>query len=414
MSKSLISGGSLTPSAAFLKVHRRNAVAAQGRRLSSSSPLAVARGFANGLAKNAAVRSRLRLLAGKRSRAESVVERCKALALTRKEKLIEMNLAAVEMITASYQLGKLLLRGIVHQGRPPKGSTGEILLDDIGIDHNISHRCRQLASLPWKPVELYFKHQMPKDKMKWEPVHMSHLLNLACRRKKGMSISKAPLALAGIKGTNAELMKQVEMLYFKRGMRIVDPTYNKGKMWEMVQPWDPKNGYKFFASDLCGKRFGVQEMPCQYLYRYPDNSIDVEVFDPPYVPGAHADVPGFAFGKYNAAGTTRNFTPSQIKELFRGGIQEAFRILKPGGILCVKCQDQTYHHIKWWQTDHIKALAEGVGFEACDKGLLLQNGTPDTRRTQYAKGRGKGKVQTRGIQKFLRMNYSILWIFRKP
>jgi hypothetical protein len=80
---------------------------------------------------------------------------------------------------------------------------------------------------------------------------------------------------------------------------------------------------------------------------YPDASMDVVAFDPPYQP-VHGQ-PERSFGVARSYGLTGGpvvlQTIRDVLGLYQAGIAECARVLVPGtGRLLVKCQDMTYNH----------------------------------------------------------------------
>lgn len=323
----------------------------------------------------------------------------------RQEKVLDMNRAARADILLGWLQGKWLSKNII-KGRPrktlPDGSIqfDRLTLDDINTTQNQSFRLQRLATLDReKELERYFSVQNAE----FRPIKMSYLLAVAERGAKGnvyRSDRKAP-ALGFVHGSNAELMLQVERVYFEswhrqkqvngEKLRIADITFHEGKMWEMINT----DKYEFFKSDK-SRKYRVAQMNCRNL-RYENDSKDVVVFDPPYVPFVRKNSPGVS-GDYNSDETTPNWTPKQIRGLFEAGMKSAYRVLSPGGLLLVKCQDQTVHHKKWQQTREVFDIAIRLGFAHRDTGGLVQTGTGRTHSHR---------------QQFLRCNWSVLWIFEK-
>lgn len=69
----------------------------------------------------------------------------------------------------------------------------------------------------------------------------------------------------------------------------------------------------------------------------PDASVDVVVLDPPYRP----HFGGTSTRMHDRYGLGHVETIEDVLALYRGGIHEAGRVLRPGGRLLVKCQDMT-------------------------------------------------------------------------
>ena len=80
-------------------------------------------------------------------------------------------------------------------------------------------------------------------------------------------------------------------------------------------------------------------------------------------------------------------------------MEEARRILKPKGILIVKCQDAVNGGKKHWITHKIRYDAEiRCNFDTVDQIVQVQKTDPKP---------------PRGIQRHVKMKHSVYWVFRK-
>jgi ubiquinone/menaquinone biosynthesis C-methylase UbiE len=77
---------------------------------------------------------------------------------------------------------------------------------------------------------------------------------------------------------------------------------------------------------------------------------------------------------------------------------EAYRVLKPGGLLWVKCQDEIESGRQRWTHMELQARAVALGFVDRDMALLIQKAAP----LQFKR------------QLHLRKNHSYLLILEKP
>lgn len=180
---------------------------------------------------------------------------------------------------------------------------------------------------------------------------------------------------------NADLIADCfELGYINDDDIVLDPTYGTGRWWKQRRPqW-------LTGSDI---RTGVdfRDLP------HETDTFDVVAFDPPYKnPGTsrHALDEGYGVGGPYMAWQDRH-------AMIRRGIEECVRVLKPGGILLMKCQDAVVSGKVRWQTREFADYAELIGCELIDM-LHLQG---------YRAQPGDRQ------QKHSRRNYSTLLILRK-
>ncbi len=192
-----------------------------------------------------------------------------------------------------------------------------------------------------------------------------------------------------VQGTNADLIATVARLYLNKGDRVADITYGQGVFWQKLSVPD----HRFFKSDriTCpGSPHDFRRLP------YADGRFDVVVFDPPYA--HHADTMRIE-PCYNNSATTPKLRHREILDLYRLGMAEARRILKPGGTLWVKCADEVENCRQ--RRGHVEVLqiAADLGLRDEDLFILVPDGRPVTNAVK---------------QKHARKNCSFLWVFRNP
>jgi methylase of polypeptide subunit release factors len=129
---------------------------------------------------------------------------------------------------------------------------------------------------------------------------------------------------------------------------------------------------------------------------YGDGSFNIIVFDPPYA-SRSSNKNSFVGSLYNNANHHLD-TVEDVLKFYSDGMTEAFRLLKNGGYLMVKCMDeisggkQKRNHISIWND------ALRLGFIDEDLFILVQNNVP---------------VMRHNYQLHARKNNSFLWIFKK-
>jgi len=189
-------------------------------------------------------------------------------------------------------------------------------------------------------------------------------------------------------GNNDLLINQVVEFYVRAGSKIADVTYGKGVFWRKVNLKD----YIFHPSDIltCPKTpYDFRALP------YKDEAYDVVVFDPPYV---HNPGQLIVDANYKNRDTTRGMYHDDILDLYASGMREAWRVLKQGGQLWVKCKDELESSTQRWSHIELFLIALELGFYAKDLFVLTQTHNPI--------------VQFK-TQQHSRKNHSYLWVFEK-
>jgi hypothetical protein len=201
------------------------------------------------------------------------------------------------------------------------------------------------------------------------------------------NLPSTPPVLTSYQCNNDHLIGQVARLYFQAGDRIADVTFGQGRFWRLMDVAQ----YDLHPSDL----LTVPEHP--YDFRklpYCSGGFDVHVLDPPYM--HHPSARRHLCADYRNYETTKGFSHDDIIQLYRDGMSEGWRILKPGGLMQVKCKDeieggrQRMSHIEI----HDIAVKEW-NMDVQDLFVLIQK-----------------SVRFRHIR-HARKNHSYLWVFKK-
>jgi hypothetical protein len=190
--------------------------------------------------------------------------------------------------------------------------------------------------------------------------------------------------------SNAELIEAAAKLgYLRKEWRTFDATYGQGTFW---RKWRPEF---LHANDR-----DVILPVAPFFYRddftnlhWTDSAFDVVVFDPPYKMNGS---PTKAIDDRYGVGLSARW--QDRIELMKRGQKECARVLKPGGYLLTKCQDQVVSGKVVWQTDIMTAQGIHDGLVKVDRLDILTNPRP----------------QPHSRQVHARRNSSSLLVFRKP
>lgn len=143
---------------------------------------------------------------------------------------------------------------------------------------------------------------------------------------------------------NGPLLAAVAQLWIHDADLVVDVTYGKGNFWTKYRPAN------LVAHDLDPEKGdGVDFRHLPEL----DNTVDVVVFDPPYIAQGGRDtstVPDM-LDRYGLHDVPK--TSDDVHALITAGMTEAHRVLRPKGRLLVKCMNYinggkyiaSHHHV---------------------------------------------------------------------
>lgn len=187
-----------------------------------------------------------------------------------------------------------------------------------------------------------------------------------------------------------ELLEWIIQLYIRGNTFQLDPTYSKGGFYKKI----PKPQ---FCYDINPQAEGVIQADCRKL-PISAASIDSIILDLPFLATT-----GKSLKEDKGNIINRRFSvcssEKELYELYRSAIAEAYRVLKPKGILVVKCQDKVSSGKQYMMHCDVYNQATEIGFYALDLFILL------------AKNRLVANWQRN--QKHARKYHSYFWVFQK-
>jgi len=152
----------------------------------------------------------------------------------------------------------------------------------------------------------------------------------------------------------------------KKPRLILDATINAGRFWKGSRrkviglDIDPK-----FKPDVVADN---RNMP------FKDQCFDVVVYDPPHVPNQGRDQSKDFNDRFGLVLKSPAASGYNFAHLYPPFAAEAYRVLKPEGILLCKIADYVHgHRFQWAHIDLINA-AVAVGFTACDCIVKVRQG----------------------------------------
>lgn len=231
-----------------------------------------------------------------------------------------------------------------------------------------------------------------------------HQLALALAPEQRLKVKKTDRVASGIAtndlvfsahvGRNDDVFPEVLELYVPRNSTVADVTFGRGVFWKKVEA-----GYcNVLASDL---QTGTE---CRDL-PYDAESVDAVVFDPPYMhtPGGTAHNGHQNFETYyqnNGAHHPDRKYHEAVLDLYFAAAGEALRVLRPGGVYIVKCQDEVCANRQRFTHVEIINHLEILGFISEDLFVVVRKNKPGVSRILR--------------QVHARKNHSYFLVFRKP
>ncbi|MEX2093690.1 MAG: DNA methyltransferase [Pirellulales bacterium] len=193
-------------------------------------------------------------------------------------------------------------------------------------------------------------------------------------------VATSDVTLSAHVALNADVFPELLALHVADGAMVADVTFGKGVFWQNIDA----DRYELLATDL---KTGVD---CRKL-PYEDASLDCVVLDPPYMEGLFRRAGSQLAGGSTHAAFRDHYSNGQrtvggpkyheavLDLYFRAGA-EACRVLKPSGVLIVKCQDEVSANRQ--RLTHVEIINhyEANGFYTKDLFVVVRQNRPAVSR----------------------------------
>lgn len=195
-----------------------------------------------------------------------------------------------------------------------------------------------------------------------------------------------------------QILLDIMKLYCPQGFEL-DPTFGRGGFYAGGRIPLPRLFFDLHPrwvgeitseGELLPRKADVRQLPL------PDRSVSSAIFDPPWMCHSKGGSKQSTMGrKYGELPTLRD-----VRELYREGIAELYRVLRKGGVLVVKCQDTMYGRQNFFLHVDVLHYAEASGFRAVDLFIRLVRSAPAPWNYQE--------------QQHARKMHSYFWVFKRP
>jgi SAM-dependent methyltransferase len=168
-------------------------------------------------------------------------------------------------------------------------------------------------------------------------------------------------------GDDAELLERMLDFYPRtKPKKILDATVNRGRFWRgSTRPVTGMDIDPRFNPDVVANN---TDMP------FRDREFDVVVYDPPHIPNQGKDNEKDFNDRFGLVLRSVKENGYTFSHTFPPFVREAYRVLKPEGILLCKIADYVHHHRYQWAHIDLVVAARDVGFTPCDCIVKIRKG----------------------------------------
>jgi SAM-dependent methyltransferase len=168
-------------------------------------------------------------------------------------------------------------------------------------------------------------------------------------------------------GDDAELLERMLSFYPRSEPRkILDATVNRGRFWRgSSRPVTGMDIDPLCKPDVVGDN---TDMPFRAA------SFDAVVYDPPHIPNQGRDKTKDFNSRFGLVVRSAKENGYTFSHTFPPFLKEAYRVLRPEGVLFCKITDYVHHHRYQWAHIELIEAARVVGFLPCDCIVKIRKG----------------------------------------
>ena len=168
-------------------------------------------------------------------------------------------------------------------------------------------------------------------------------------------------------GEDYELLELMLDFYpRKKPELILDATMNRGRFWIGSE-------YPVIGMDI-NKRYKPKVIGDNMQMPFRSDCLDVVVYDPPHIPNQGIDKQKDFQERFGLVLKSPKENGYNFTHLYGPFAGEAYRVLKPEGILLCKITDYIHHHRYQWAHVELINAAKKKGFVACDCIVKIRKG----------------------------------------
>jgi len=168
-------------------------------------------------------------------------------------------------------------------------------------------------------------------------------------------------------GDDAELLEQMLNFYPRASPGfILDATVNVGRFWR-------GSSRRVIGLDIDSK-FNPDVVGDNSKMPFADESFDVVVYDPPHVPNQGRDRQKDFNARFGLVVKSARENGYSLTHTYAPFVEEAYRVLKPEGVLFGKLIDYVHNHRMHWAHLEFLQVATARGFTACDLIVKVRTG----------------------------------------